>query len=235
MEKLAFPLDLVNECDMDEKYFDRIFTLFSDKLAELGSPLPSVSMIAEEDSDPYRVLVSTIISLRTKDAVTMEASKRLFQAAPDIDTLASMDAGRIAEIIKPAGFYRRKGEQLKRIAEMLRDEHGSSVPDDMDTLLSLPGVGLKTASLVLNLGFGIDALCVDCHVHEISNRLGWVSAKSPEETEKELRKILPRRFWIPLNELLVRYGQIVCTPVSPRCSICPMDAECRKKGVSRTR
>ena len=219
MEKLAFPLDLVNECDMDEKYFDRIFTLFSDKLAELGSPLPSVSMIAEEDSAPYRVLVSTIISLRTKDAVTMEASRRLFQAAPDIDTLASMDAGRIAEIIKPAGFYRRKGEQLKRIAEMLRDEHGSSVPDDMDTLLSLPG----------------DALCVDCHVHEISNRLGWVSAKSPEETEKELRKILPRRFWIPLNELLVRYGQIVCTPVSPRCSICPMDAECRKKGVSRTR
>ena len=165
----------------------------------------------------------------------MEASRRLFQVAPDIGTLAAMDAERIAEIIKPAGFYRRKGEKLKRIAERLRDEHGSSVPDDMDTLLSLPGVGLKTASLVLNLGFGIDALCVDCHVHEISNRLGWVSAKSPEETEKELRKILPRRFWIPLNELLVRYGQIVCTPVSPRCSICPMDAECRKKGVSRTR
>ena len=220
---------------LDEKYVDGIFSSFSAELAALGSPLPSVSLIAEKDSDPYRVLVSTVISLRTKDDVTMKASERLFAIAPDMETLASLDPETIGETIKPAGFYRRKGEQLKRIAEIIEEKWDGRVPDDMDALISLPGVGLKTASLVLNLGFGIDAICVDCHVHEISNRLGWVSAKSPEETEKELRKILPRRFWIPLNELLVRYGQIVCTPVSPRCSICPMDAECRKKGVSRTR
>ena len=105
----------------------------------------------------------------------------------------------------------------------------------MDSLLSLPGVGLKTASLVLNLGFGIDAICVDCHVHQIANRIGWVDTKTPEETEKELRRILPRRFWIPLNELLVRYGQKVCTPVSPHCSGCPIADSCRRKGVERSR
>ena len=226
---------MVNKRAMDEKYFDRIFSLFSEKLAEMGSPLPSVSMIAEKNNDPYRVLVSTVISLRTKDAVTLEASERLFRIAPDIDSLASMDASLIAETIKPAGFYRRKGEQLKRIMEILRDEYGSEVPSGMDALMALPGVGLKTASLVLNLGFGMDALCVDCHVHEIANRIGWVDTKTPEETEGELRKILPRRFWIPLNELLVRYGQLVCTPVSPRCSLCPISGECGRKGVSRSR
>ena len=220
---------------MDEKYFDNIFTQLSRKLAESGSPLPSVSMIAEKDNDPYRVLVSTIISLRTKDAVTAEASERLFALAPDIRTLASLDAETIAESIKPAGFYRRKGEQLNRIARIIRDEYSSQIPNDMDILLSLPGVGLKTASLVLNLGFGIDAICVDCHVHEIANRIGWVDTKTPEETEKELRKKLPRRFWIPINELLVRYGQIVCTPVSPRCSICPISTECRKNRVVKSR
>ena len=220
---------------MDENYFDNIFTLFSDRLADFGSPLPSVSTIAEEDNDPYKVLVSTIISLRTKDAVTIEASRRLFAIAPDIRTLASLDSAVISEAIKPAGFYKRKGEQLRKIAEIIRDEYNSEVPSDMDTLLSLPGVGLKTASLVLNLGFGIDAICVDCHVHEIANRIGWVSTKTPEETEKELRRILPMRFWIPLNELLVRYGQKVCTPVSPHCSGCPIADSCRRKGVERSR
>ena len=220
---------------LDEKYVDSIFNSFSEELRKLGSPLPSVSTIAEEDNDPYRVLASTIISLRTKDEVTLQASKRLFEIAPDINTLASLDAEKIAEAIRPAGFYRRKGEQLRRLAEILRDEYNSVVPDDMDTLLALPGVGIKTASLVLNLGYGIDAICVDCHVHEIANRLGWVNTKTPEETEKRLREILPRRFWIPLNELLVRYGQKVCTPVSPYCSLCPENGRCEKKGVTRQR
>ena len=220
---------------LDEKYVDGIFSSFSAELAALGSPLPSVSLIAEKDSDPYRVLVSTVISLRTKDDVTMKASERLFAIAPDMETLASLDPETIGETIKPAGFYRRKGEQLKRIAEIIEEKWDGRVPDDMDALISLPGVGLKTASLVLNLGYGIDAVCVDCHVHEIVNRLGWVDTKTPEETEKELRRILPRRFWIPLNELLVRYGQKVCTPVSPFCSLCPENGRCPRKGVQRSR
>ena len=220
---------------LDEEYLDSIFESFTRTLKELGAPLPSVSLIAEEDSDPYRVLVSTVISLRTKDSVTLDASKRLFMIAPDARTLAETDIETIAEAIKPAGFYKRKAEQLKKTASLLVSEHDGQVPSDMDALMALPGVGLKTASLVLNLGFGIDAVCVDCHVHEIVNRLGWVSAKTPEKTEEELRRILPRRFWIPLNELLVRYGQYVCLPVSPRCSLCPVCQACPKTGVGKHR
>ena len=220
---------------LDEKYIDTIFTAFSSELSALGSPLPSVSLIAEEDSDPYRVLVSTVISLRTKDEVTLEASKRLFAIAPDIKALSELDPEIIAAAIKPAGFFRRKGEQLKKIASIITEKYGGWVPDDMEALMALPGVGIKTASLVLNLGYGIEAVCVDCHVHEIVNRLGWVDTKTPEETEKRLREILPRRFWIPLNELLVRYGQKVCTPVSPFCSLCPENGRCPKKGVQRQR
>lgn len=220
---------------LEERYIDEVFNEFSEKLAELGSPLPSVSLIAEEDKDPYRVLVSTLISLRTKDEVTLEASKRLFRIAPDIKSLSQMQPEQIAELIKPAGFYKRKGEQIKKVATTIVNDFNGIVPDDMDTLLSLPGVGIKTASLVLNLGYGIDAVCVDCHVHEIANRLGWVDTKTAENTEKRLREILPQRFWIPLNELLVRYGQKVCTPVSPFCSKCPENGRCPKKGVTRSR
>ncbi len=220
---------------LDEKYVDTIFNSFSEKLKEIGSPLPSVSLVAEENNDPYRVLVSTIISLRTKDEVTLSASNRLFMIAPDINTLAETDENVIAETIKPAGFYKRKGIQLRNIARIIRDEYSGIVPNDMDKLLALPGVGIKTASLVLNLGYGIDAVCVDCHVHQIVNRLGWVETKTPEETEKKLREILPRRFWIPLNELLVRYGQKICTPVSPFCSMCPENGRCPKKGIQRQR
>lgn len=220
---------------LEERYIDEVFNEFSEKLAELGSPLPSVSLIAEEDKDPYRILVSTLISLRTKDEVTLEASKRLFRIAPDIKSLSQMQPEQIAELIKPAGFYKRKGEQIKKVATIIVNDFNGIVPDDMDTLLSLPGVGIKTASLVLNLGYGIDAVCVDCHVHEIANRLGWVDTKTAENTEKRLREILPQRFWIPLNELLVRYGQKVCTPVSPFCSKCPENGRCPKKGVTRSR
>ena len=226
---------MVNKKLFDESYFDKVFELFSDKLRMMGAPLPSVSIMAERNNDPYRVLVSTIISLRTKDSVTLDASERLLSRFPDIDSLAEANPEEISELIKPAGFYRRKGEQLKRIAEILRNEHGSAIPPDMDKIMTLPGVGIKTASLVLNLGFGIDAICVDCHVHEIANRTGWVKTRTPEETEKALREILPQRFWIPLNELLVRYGQYVCTPVSPHCSECPLEDECRKEGVMRSR
>ncbi|MBO8436552.1 MAG: endonuclease III [Spirochaetes bacterium] len=220
---------------LDEKYIENIFESFTLALAKAGAPLPSVSQIAEKDNNPYRVLVSTLISLRTKDEVTLASSLRLFAIAPDLKSLSELDEETIAETIKPAGFYKRKAVQLKNIAKIILQEHDGIVPNDMDTLLSLPGVGIKTASLVLNLGYGIDAICVDCHVHEIVNRLGWVNTKTPEETEKELRKILPKRFWISLNELLVRYGQKICTPVSPFCSLCPESGRCPKNGVQRMR
>lgn len=220
---------------LDELYIERIFNEFSRSLNQVGAPLPGVSLIALEGNDPYRILVSTILSLRTRDSNTIAASNELFRIAGDVYKLDGLDEEEIESAIKASGFYKRKAQQLKKIARIIIDEYGGRIPDDMDKLLALPGVGLKTASLVLNLGFGIDAICVDCHVHEICNRLGWVNTKTPEATEKELREILPRRFWISLNELLVRYGQYICLPISPYCSKCSENKDCPKRGVARSR
>lgn len=220
---------------MESSYLDSIFSSFNHALEREGAPLPSVSIIAEEDNDPYRILTATIISLRTKDKVTLSSSRALFEKAKSFEELANLSVEEIENAIKPAGFYKRKSEELKRIARIVLDEYDGKLPNDLDKLMSLPGVGIKTASLVLNLSFNSAAICVDCHVHQVVNRLGWVSTKTPEETEKELRKILPERFWIPLNEMLVRYGQYICLPISPYCSKCPLDGECKKVGVVKSR
>jgi endonuclease-3 len=210
--------------------------IFQSLRKELESKLlPSVSMVAADDPDPYRILVSTVISLRTKDEVTTKAAIRLFKSAPSINKLAALREKEISKLIYPAGFYRTKAKNLKRIAEILIHTYGSRVPADRNALLSLPGVGRKTANLVLNLGFGIRAICVDTHVHRISNRTGWVATKTPEKTETALMDILPRHLWIEINELLVILGQNICTPISPRCSICPITDHCKRVGVNRSR
>lgn len=220
---------------MDEQYFDGIFTSFRQVLSDMGKVLPAVSLVAVELQDPFSVLVSTVISLRTKDDVTLKASRRLLDKAPDAFAMLRLSEEEIASLIFPAGFYKRKAIQIKNIAKTLVEQYGGKVPADADLLMKLPGVGIKTANLTLNLGFGIDAICVDCHVHQISNRLGWISTRTPEESEKVLQTIMPKRFWIPLNELLVSYGQEVCTSVSPKCSLCPENARCPKINVSRAR
>ena len=199
-----------------------------------GSELPSVSQIAYENADPFRVLLSTIISLRTKDEVTSRASERLFEIADTPQGIMNVDEKTIADAIYPAGFYRTKARQIRECAKIIV-ETGGTVPSRREELLRLPGVGIKTANLTLNLGFGIDAICVDTHVHRISNRLGWISTKSPEESERELSEVLPQEYWIEINQLLVTYGKEVCTPLSPRCSTCPLLQECPKHGVTRTR
>ncbi|MCR5442622.1 MAG: endonuclease III [Sphaerochaetaceae bacterium] len=220
---------------LDEAYFDRIFSEFRQVLASLGKVLPAVSLVAVQKQDPFSVLISTVISLRTKDDVTLNASRRLLAEAPDPRAMLQLSEDRIAELIFPAGFYRRKAMQIRQISEILVSEYDGKVPSDAGLLMQLPGVGIKTANLTLNLGFGIDAICVDCHVHQISNRLGWIETKTPEESEKALQPVMPRRFWIPLNELLVSYGQEVCTSVSPKCSMCPENRSCPKVGVTRSR
>ena len=220
---------------MDEQYFDGIFTSFRQVLSDMGKVLPAVSLVAVELQNPFSVLISTVISLRTKDDVTLKASRRLLDKAPDAFAMLRLSEEEIASLIFPAGFYKRKAIQIKNIAKTLVEQYGGKVPADADLLMKLPGVGIKTANLTLNLGFGIDAICVDCHVHQISNRLGWISTKTPEESEKVLQTIMPKRFWIPLNELLVSYGQEVCTSVSPKCSLCPENARCPKINVSRAR
>ena len=218
-----------------EQDWDGLFERMAEAVRLSGKQLPSVSTIAREKHDPFRVLISTIISLRTKDAVTIAASRRLFELADTPSSMANLGAEQIGQAIYPAGFYRTKAANILAIARILIEEHGGLVPADRNLLLRLPGVGLKTANLTLNLGFGIDAICVDIHVHRISNRMGWISTKTPEESEHALRHVMPQRFWIPLNELLVSFGQAVCTPVSPFCSRCPVFGSCRRIGVTRSR
>ncbi len=195
----------------------------------------TLAAVSNESRSPFRLLVSCVISLRTKDDVTEQATRRLFELADSAEALAALSPEAIAAAIYPAGFYNQKGRQLQAIGAILRDRHQGLVPGELDRLLALPGVGRKTANLVLGLGFGVPAICVDTHVHRISNRLGLVSTKQPEETELRLQGVLPRRLWIPINDLLVTFGQNRCHPVSPRCTGCPLDDLCPRTGVDRHR
>jgi len=195
------------------------------------------TLASEQNSSrsPFRLLVACVISLRTKDAVTAAASRRLFALADTPAALADLAENRIARAIYPAGFYTTKAGQLRRIAEILRDEHGGRVPASEEALLGLPGVGRKTANLVLGLGFGLPAICVDTHVHRIANRLGLATTATPEATERALAKVLPKELWIAINDLLVTFGQNQCHPTSPRCSDCPLADLCPRIGVTRSR
>ena len=197
---------------------------------------PSVTTVAERyRRSPWAVLASTIISLRTKDEVTLEASKRLLEKAAGPAELAKLETGKIERLIYPAGFYRTKAANLKKIAAILLADYRGEVPADMDALLALPGVGRKTANLVLVEAFDLPGICVDIHVHRISNRRGWLESQSPEQTEMILRQILPKKYWKSINYLLVLYGQNICRPVSPFCSRCVIKTGCPANGVDRKR
>jgi endonuclease-3 len=186
--------------------------------------------------NPWAVLASTIISLRTKDDVTAAASDRLLAQAGDAASLLKLNQAAIEKLIYPAGFYHTKALNLLKTAKILVEQYGGKVPDTQEALMALPGVGLKTANLVLSEGFGReDAICVDTHVHRISNRNGWVSTKTPNETEAALRAILPMQYRRRINTILVRYGQLLCRPQSPWCSKCVISWQCAKHGVDRQR
>lgn len=215
--------------------WDTIFYRIKDAVKEKGKELPSVSAIALTNKDPYKVLISTIISLRTKDAVTLEASKRLFEIAGSPKEMLKLTNQEIEEAIYPAGFYRNKAANILKISQILIDDYQGLVPANQAQLLELPGVGIKTANLTLNLGFNIEAICVDIHVHRISNRMGWIETKTPEESEQALQSVMPRKYWIPLNEVLVSFGQTICTPVSPFCSECPVTEFCKRVNVIKSR
>jgi endonuclease-3 len=191
--------------------------------------------VAEQSRDPFQVLIACILSLRTQDTTTGPAAARLFALARTPADLLRVPVRRIQRAIYPVGFYRTKAKVIHRISRELLARFEGQVPDDLEALLSLPGVGRKTANLVVTMGFGKPGICVDTHVHRISNRLGWVRTKAPDETEMALRAQLPRRYWIELNDLLVSFGQNVCTPLSPRCSACPVRTLCRRVGVTTSR
>ena len=195
---------------------------------------PSVTVIAKKN-DPFAVLVSCIISLRTRDEVTELASARLFALAKLPAELLELSNAKIENAIYPAAFYRNKTKSLKELCQVLVKEYSGKVPNQLEELLKLKGVGRKTANLTLILGHNKPGICVDIHVHRISNRWGYVKTKSPDETEMVLREKLPKRFWKGYNDLLVTFGQNLCKPVSPFCSSCPIEDQCSKIGVNRFR
>lgn len=197
---------------------------------------PVVGLVARQSArDPFRILIATVLSLRTKDQTTADASARLFAVADTPAALLTLSPRRLERLIYPVGFYRTKAAQILRISRILLAEYSGNVPDDIDALVALPGVGRKTANLVVTVGYNKPGICVDIHVHRISNRWGYIKTTSPEESEVALRKKLPRRHWITYNDLLVPFGQNLCQPVSPWCSKCKLTKYCERVGIAKSR
>jgi endonuclease III len=193
--------------------------------------MPVVDLIQIQTRDPFKVLVTTILSARTKDRTTAEAAARLFEKIDNATDLESLSIREIERLIFPVGFYKNKARFLSQLPQALETGFCGKVPSTVEELISLPGVGRKTANLVVAIGFDKPAICVDVHVHRITNRLGYVKTKTPFETEMKLREMLPVRYWILFNSYLVSFGQNTCTPLNPRCEICPVYRYCERVGV----
>ncbi|MFY9397038.1 MAG: endonuclease III [Desulfomonilia bacterium] len=217
---------------MDNSVIDSVFSILEQEVRSL--PEPVVSTVART-SDPFQVLVSTMLSLRTKDATTHEAFARLFALAPTPRDMVNTPVEKIELAIFPVGFYKTKARNIREVSRIILEEHGGRVPDDMDALLKLPGVGRKTANLVIILAYGGMGICVDTHVHRITNRWGYVSTKTPDETEMRLREKLPQKYWRVINDYLVPYGQYICLPISPLCSRCRLLSLCERINVKKSR
>ncbi len=196
---------------------------------------PVVGVVARESRDPFKILIACVLSLRTKDQTTTEASRRLFTLAAHPASMVKVPLRLIERAIYPVGFYRTKAKQIREICRRLLSQFDGRVPDSIEALLTLPGVGRKTANLVVTVGYNKPGICVDTHVHRISNRWGYVRTKTPEHTEEALRRKLPLRYWITFNDLLVPFGQNLCQPVSPFCSRCMIRKYCDRVGVLRSR
>lgn len=197
--------------------------------------VPWLDTMASADRDPFRVLISCILSLRTKDEVTGQSSRRLFKLAGTAERLARLPVEKIEKAVYPVGFYRVKARRIREISRDILERNHGRVPDTIDELLTLKGVGRKTANLVITLGYGKAGICVDTHVHRICNRWGLIRTKTPDLTEFALRDILPVRYWKQLNGMLVAFGQGICKPVSPLCSLCRIRPACDRVGVIRSR
>lgn len=218
---------------MKDSDIHKVVTILKEKT--LSWKNPAVKEISKVTRDPFRVLISCLLSSRTKDTTTKGASERLFSLASSTQELAQLSISGIEKAIYPVGFYRVKARTIKEVCHTLVKKYRGKVPQDLEELVQLKGVGRKTANLVITLGFNKPGICVDTHVHRISNRLGYVKTDSPAETERALREKLPKEYWIIFNSLLVSYGQNVCTPISPKCSICPVEPYCDKVGVTKHR
>lgn len=218
---------------MKEKEVDNVIKILKQEVQKFFTPI--VTEVANQTADPFKILISCILSLRTKDEVTIEATERLFTLAETPEEMTKLSETQIQNAIYPVGFYITKTQRIREICQTLIDKYDSKVPDDLDELLKLKGVGRKTANLVITLGYGKHGICVDTHVHRISNRLGLVKTRTPEATEFALMKVLPKKYWISYNDLLVSYGQNICKPISPLCSKCKIYGYCGRVGVSKSR
>ena len=219
---------------MKDKDIHVVMRLLEAEMRQFG--LPPVSAMAEEAIvDPFKILVSTILSARTKDEVTGPATERLFALADSPGKMSRLSEERIEKAIFPAGFYHTKAKAIRKTSQELVERFGSRVPDTIEELLTLPGVGRKTANLVVTLAHNKAGVCVDTHVHRITNRWGYVKTKTPHETEQALRAKLPKKHWIAINTILVMHGQNICKPISPFCSRCPVIKYCARVGVARSR
>jgi len=218
---------------MNDRDMEEILPLLAEELKKREMPI--VSQLAEGGRDPFTILISTLISLRTKDEVTAASTQRLFRLAGNPVDMLTLAPEAIAQAIYPAGFYRNKARTILAVCRELVGRYNSHVPDSLEKLLELPGVGRKTANLVVTLGFNKEGICVDTHVHRISNRLGYVRTKTPEQTEFALREKLPHKHWIDYNTLLVAFGRQTCRPISPLCSSCSIRAYCDRVGVKTSR
>jgi endonuclease-3 len=211
---------------MDNKAIENVLNILKEKYGEWEPPI--VTEIADRTGDSFQILISTVLSARTKDAVTREASRKLFEKASTPRELMKLSPKEIEKLIYPVGFFHTKAKRLPELARILIEKYEGKVPDSLEELLKLPGVGRKTANLVVTVGFGKPGICVDTHVHRISNRLGYVETKNPTETEFALREKLPSKWWIVYNDLLVTLGQNICFPRKPDCEKCPLNKLCEK-------
>ena len=223
----------VSETRMDDRVIDEIVGLLEREL--LKRDIPIVTRLAEERRDPFEILISTLLSLRTKDEVTAAATERLFALASTPEGMLRLSKGRIQKAIYPVGFHRNKAGTILHVCRELIRRFHSRVPESIEELLTLKGVGRKTANLVVSLGFNGAGICVDTHVHRISNRWGYVRTKTPEQTEFALRAKLPPEYWQRFNTLLVAFGRNICRPISPLCSQCPVEVHCDRVGVTKSR
>jgi len=219
---------------MQVKDIHEVITILQEAIKQW--PETTLAMVAEQTrSDPFRILIGTVLSLRTKDETTAGACKRLFSLASTPASMVTLTEETIDQAIYPVGFHTTKAKNILAICHILIEEYNSRTPDDIDTLITLPGVGRKTANLVVTLGYAKPGICVDTHVHRISNRWGYVKTKNPDKTEYALREKLPSEYWIGINDLLVIYGQNLCKPVSPFCSRCRIRSFCDRVGVEKYR
>lgn len=217
---------------MIPKELPRVFRILREEATRFDEPM---SEKENRYGDAFRVLAGVLLSARTKDETTGPAVSRLFEVAPTPEKIARLSQNQIEKIIFPVGFYHTKAKHLKMASRRIIQDFAGKVPNTIEELLTLPGIGRKSANLILAVAFGIPAICVDTHVHRMTNRWGYVETKNPRETEMALREKLPEKYWIEINRLLVVYGQNVCTPISPHCSKCRIQRYCDRVGVVKNR